>query len=223
MYLQTDDMRESIRMYELLEQDVLNLFEYIEPTLGSLEVYSLRIYELFLRICTEVESNFKLVLKANGYQNGISLNMTDYKKLNCAMGLDKYALGVNVGRLSDKFELKPFEQWSIPTGGLPWYQDYNAVKHNRYDDFEKASLKNLLLALSGLYVILYAQFGDKMIERRQRIKIVFCEEPFEQMVPVSDSPIFNFKTVAIWTDAELYDFNGNFSVRDISKFDKIQF
>lgn len=43
-----------------------------------------------------------------------------------------------------------------------WYQDYNHVKHNRYDQFKKANFGNLMNAFAAVICILHAQWGEKM-------------------------------------------------------------
>jgi hypothetical protein len=43
-------------------------------------------------------------------------------------------------------------------GLVTWYQAYNAVKHDRDVHFKKATLVNVLDAVAGLLVILFAQF-----------------------------------------------------------------
>ena len=52
---------------------------------------------------------------------------------------------------------RPFASWAN-MGGLSWYQDYNAAKHSRHDNFGRARLSNLLDSIAGLVSILSAQF-----------------------------------------------------------------
>lgn len=56
---------------------------YIEPSDDNKDTYSHRIYELYLRTCTEFEANAKFILKSNGYNN--AKRILDYWKLNKAM------------------------------------------------------------------------------------------------------------------------------------------
>src|SRR5689334_2470696 len=46
-----------VQAYILLERDLLELFDYVEPADSNLATYSHRLYELLLRACTEVETN----------------------------------------------------------------------------------------------------------------------------------------------------------------------
>jgi len=79
------------RAYRIILQDLSNLFNFIEPTDDNLNTYSHKTYELFLRICTEFESNCKLILQSNGYvvERG---NIKDYYLINKAMHLSEYSL-----------------------------------------------------------------------------------------------------------------------------------
>jgi hypothetical protein len=58
--------------------------------------------------------------------------------------------------------MRPFENWvpsKTPTRDLKWYNAYNAVKHDRETQFELSTLENAFLAVSGVAVMMAAQFG----------------------------------------------------------------
>ncbi len=61
-------------------------------------------------------------------------------------------------------EIKPFEKWddSKPTQSLKWYHNYNAVKHDRENEFSKATLLSVIEALAGLAILLKAQYGENL-------------------------------------------------------------
>ena len=52
-------------------------------------------------------------------------------------------------------EFTPWEIWGDRTDSPVWWKDYNDVKHNRSEYYYKATLKNVLEAISGLLVILF--------------------------------------------------------------------
>jgi hypothetical protein len=62
-----DEPSNYIRAFLLIQKDLQTLFEYIEPSDQNLATYSFRTYELLLRTCTEIEANFKAILRANTY------------------------------------------------------------------------------------------------------------------------------------------------------------
>lgn len=156
-----------IRIAELLYKDFNNLFDYIEPSDLNQNCYSFRMYELLLRSCTEVESNMKRIMIANGYtKKSDKLKMEDYFKLEATHHLSQYK--VFIPNWSGEFEIRtPYAKWqnkkvwTAKGENLPeWYDAYNQVKHSRQDKFEQANLKNALDAYCGFLVLLTAQYYD---------------------------------------------------------------
>lgn len=154
-----EEMASSVIISRLLFQDLYDLFNYIEPDDKNLNTFSHRIYELLLRTATEIESNFKGIMIANGYKS--PENMHDYFKVASVARLSEYR--VQFTRWSSSRFFTPFIEWNSSTyAALPWYQSYNNVKHNRYANFEMANLENLMNAMAALLSILYAQIGERM-------------------------------------------------------------
>ena len=141
----------------LIVDDFEQLFEFIEPHTSNENVFSHRIYELLLRTCTEVESCCKGILHANDHAAN---SMDDYKKIEQATHLSDYVVQYT-NWFPSHYSVQPFSSWA--TGGsLSWYKAYNDVKHNRWQNFTQANLKNLLDAISGLLCVIYTQIGDEV-------------------------------------------------------------
>lgn len=154
-----EEMASSVITSRLIFQDLYDLFYYIEPDDKNLKTFSHRIYELLWRTATEVESNFKGIMQANGYKD--PEKMADYFKVASVARLSEYK--VQFTRWSSSRLFTPFAEWNSATyAALPWYQSYNKVKHNRYKYFELANLENLMNAMAALLSILYAQIGERM-------------------------------------------------------------
>ena len=147
-----------IRSYKIIEKDIKNLFDYIEPADGNENTYSFRIQELLFRICVELESNFKAIFSDNKYSKTDNLNINDYRKINYSHYLSEYEVRV-VGWRGTKSTYKPFDSWSIGPS-LPWYQAYNRTKHDRHANFHLANFTNLIQAMSGLTALMSSQFMD---------------------------------------------------------------
>ena len=49
--------------------------------------------------------------------------------------------------------LKPWENWGDPDGVPDWWTASNKIKHQRATEYHRASLKNVLNAVAGLFVI----------------------------------------------------------------------
>ena len=149
-----------VRGFELLQKDLLTLFEYIELSDLCRDVYSFRTFELLLRTCTEVEANCKAILKANTFalKEERYWKMSDYFRINSSHFLSDYRVlmpfwdGVENVR-------QPFRDWSGTSfQQLDWYDAYNKAKHDRANNLRYASFNNLVDAFSGLVVLLSAQF-----------------------------------------------------------------
>ena len=145
-----------VRSFLLLQKDIRDLFDYVEPADKNLGCYSYRIHSLLLRACVEVEANCKAILNENKYQEK-RMNVYDYMKINVTHRLSSYEVKIPIWTGLQNIR-HPFEP--LATGDcLPWYQAYNDTKHNRHDKFEDATFEHLLDAVCGLLVILSAQFG----------------------------------------------------------------
>lgn len=169
-----------IRAFEIIQKDLLALFENVEPADQNLPTYSFRIHELLMRTCIELEANFKAILQANTYSRPASkFNIADYFKINKSHYLSDYEVRLPYWT-GTRSVWKPFDQWAVNAGStkpwtLTWYQAYNASKHDRAEALSQANLENLLYAITGLEAVLSAQFLnndfgpiDYMISRYRR-------------------------------------------------------
>lgn len=153
-----DNLADSVRAMQLLDMEIQRVFDYVEPADDNSRCFSHELYALFLRACTEFESNAKGVLIANGCKpTRKHWDIEDYFKLNQAMKLSEYEVTVLPWH-GEKRVVTPFSGWKAGRSALPWYQDYNAVKHSRSEKFPCASLENTVLAITGVLALLFAQF-----------------------------------------------------------------
>ena len=158
------------RAFELLSNDLLTIFLYVEPSNKNTTCYSHHIYQLFLRVCTEFEAVCKLActrlpLKSTLPRKSKDWNIEHYQRLQVQVGnWERDGFPIPSGNLSDyKFNIyhwgntiSPLLAFGNPEGekSLSWYQDYNKVKHSREEQFAKANLGNLLSAFLGLCAVL---------------------------------------------------------------------
>ncbi|HWP97884.1 MAG TPA: hypothetical protein VN426_13645 [Syntrophomonadaceae bacterium] len=147
------------RAYSIIENDLRKLFEYIEPCEDNINTYSHRTFELLMRAATEFEMNCKEILRANGFIKTGNLNITDYYLINVPSKLSNYKVKMNFWQ-SNALIIQPFNSWSGESyQPLEWYQAYNHAKHNRNMYFAEASIQNTIKAVTGLFIILFSQFG----------------------------------------------------------------
>jgi len=146
-----------IRAANVIQNDLVSIFEYIEPDDGNLSCFSLRTAELLTRTCIEVEANLSAILRENRYVgSGREWTISDYKKIEGSHFLSRYEIEYPHWRTGRKI-VSPFKAWSSG-GPLGWYQDYNKSKHDRHRNFPRANFGSLIEAFSGLMVLLSAQF-----------------------------------------------------------------
>jgi len=145
-----------IRAFLILQKDLIELFDYIEPSDKNLKCFSYRIHALLMRACIEFEANCKAIFRENKFQK-TDTNIKDYWKIEDTHLLSKYEVKVPYWA-GKKNIYYPFKNWEI-SHSLSWYGAYNESKHDRHNQFEKANFENLLNAVCGLLVILSSQFG----------------------------------------------------------------
>ena len=148
------DKKSFLGSFLIIVNDLRRITEFIEPVDVNLYVYSHRLHELLLRICTDFESICKEKLIEDGYtKKPDQMNIYDYKTLEKSLVLEKVEVGLLFWR-PDIVYVQPFKDWSSANPPLIWYSDYNKVKHNRNTDFSKANLNNVRLAFAGLFALL---------------------------------------------------------------------
>jgi len=156
------DPRHYVRAFLLIQQDLHELFSYVEPSEANLGTYSHRIQQLLMRTCIEIEANFTAILLDNGYAKAVSgtnLNMGDYKLIDLSHRISAYHVRIP-GWKGACDTRQPFASWSI-NQPLTWYRAYNISKHNRHENFQLATFDALIDAFCGLNILLSAQFMDE--------------------------------------------------------------
>ena len=151
--------------YNLIITDFRKILEYVSLIEDNLKISSHRNFELFLRSCTEFENICKFLVKKFKLSDKSpdKFNIKDYKNLT-----EKYPalvdmeVGFYLWEGMKPFSIKPFEGSKIEDS-LVWHKDYNNVKHNRMEYFKNTNLENLIYTISGVFVLLYKNYGNKFI------------------------------------------------------------
>lgn len=159
---------QSVLTVDSLFDEAYRLFSYIQPSPRNDDVFSLKIRQLMLLACTEVETAWKGVLSANSYASRSNLTTRDYVKLLGPMKLSDWSIRLNF--YPDYPAVSPFRGWDAarPTQSLPWYHAYNQVKHDRETNLQEARLKYAIQALAAAYVMNSSQFGPDYLETELR-------------------------------------------------------
>jgi hypothetical protein len=219
-----------VRAFILIQNDLQSIFEYVEPSAECRTPYSYRIHALLMRTCVELEANFKAILEENTFTPPArrSLNIRDYRKVDATHHLSSYKVMLPIWNGSPLI-LKPFEPWKPARGlpdhpgglSLPWYQAYNASKHDRQDEFKKANLENLITAVAGLLVLISSQFCGEDFTAGPRL---FAASGYEyHPMEASIGSLFRIEYPEDWADAELYEFDWTMLKTQKDRFEKIDF
>jgi hypothetical protein len=151
----------------------------VHPSEKTWDAYGHDIRNLLILACTEVESHWRAVLVANGYQSDRYCT-NDYVKIEPAMKLRSY--GLSFREYPWLPPIRPFGTWGLtrsPTKELDWYDSYNEVKHDRETSFYRGTLGHAFNAVSASAVMLAAQFGFHDAFERSEFgdALLFCEFP----------------------------------------------
>ena len=198
-----------IRSFNMIQEDVKKLFEYVERADQNLQTYSMQILNLFFRICVEVEANFKAILRENTYHgDGTWWNMKDYRKINKTHHLSSYKVKYPIWS-GVRSTFMPFADWTTddPKAKLEWYDVYNNCKHNRYQHMPEATFATMLDAFAGLFALLSAQFGHEEYSPGSILLSVGADDDayYEDTFGIGD--YLQVEYPSDWTREELYDFD----------------
>ncbi|HWZ94499.1 MAG TPA: hypothetical protein VNW30_04825 [Opitutaceae bacterium] len=196
------DPQHYIRAAMILQKDLQELFDYVEPSDKNLPCYSYRIHELLLRACIEIEANCKAILSENGYaQKGWWVD-EDYRKIERSHALSQFEVKLPIWSGASGVR-RPFSKWASDES-TAWYKAYNESKHNRHQGFEKANFENLTDAFCGLVALLSAQFWKHdFVPDGNRMVMIGPDDGFEGAI----GELFRVKFPTNIPDAGRYQFN----------------
>jgi hypothetical protein len=157
-------IRTNIAASSLFDQ-MQDLFRSVEPSAANMQTYGNRIRELLILTCTEVEAGWRAVLDKNSPAPKGRYTTSDYIKVNEPLRLSDWEVALR--DYPDIGTFIPFKDWTAPetTRSIPWYEAYNAVKHNREAQFSQASFGNILNAAAAVHILQAAQWGPEMYHR----------------------------------------------------------
>lgn len=152
--------------YKFLEKQFLDTERYVAIEKDNYAVYSNEFLNLFVLICNEYDAI------TTEYCNSIKeskrqLNMLEKNKLLSENIQDFKDLSISTKYKYDNIKILPFSKFATEKT-YEWWQAYNLVKHKRSNidsetkkpNYYKANLKNVLTALSALYIILNKFYSE---------------------------------------------------------------
>lgn len=152
------------RYYGLLEEDFKNTIRFVSLEKDNYETYSIEYARLLQAICSEIDVIFKTICnkdKGNINEYAKIIITKDKQFINNIVCLKMYNRGIKI---------KPFECWT-ENNPPEWWTAYNKIKHHRSDEMKKATMKNTLYAISGLFLLEQYLLHDIVIENKEEF---FC-------------------------------------------------
>ena len=149
-------------VYKNLEKELIELSNHIHIDDKQLNVYSMKIAELLLRTVVEVESLAKELYLCNGGSKGddkdlyFDTDCLEFLRQKWNLSKKKVQIVSNNFHFEEKFNITFNPLKNAHKGGdksESWLKAYQAIKHNRRVSLEKATLKNLIRAMAGLYIL----------------------------------------------------------------------
>ncbi len=141
-----------------LDSDLAHLSRYIEFDNRNFDCFSLEIARILMAAAAECDVVAKQLCEA--VQPGCGAgNVNLYRDIIVHHLPQITTFEVIVPRYG--LLLKPWVEWQQSAGVPIWWTANNKVKHERHTNFHQATLKNVLNAVAGLFVLLLYLYRDK--------------------------------------------------------------
>jgi hypothetical protein len=171
---ETTEALKAEEQVSILDAELIEISRTVTPSVKNKDADGSKIRNALLLAATEVESQCKGILKANGYPDSGRMTTTDYVKVCAPMRLGEYS--VRLHRHGDYPEIWPFKGWVPstgvpgigPTSSLPWYGAYNETKHDREQYFDRATFEHAIASVAAVHVLLFAQYGATFMRQLTR-------------------------------------------------------
>lgn len=142
--------------FNTLEEDLLEVARYVEFTPNNYKTHSVQFVRLLLAAGSEVDVACKALIRTFE-PNAKPENIGHYRSHLLGQFPEIAEDVISCPRFGLK--LQPWKGW--PTAHPSWWHDYNSVKHDRIQNYERANLENVLNATCGLGVIIQ-YFGQSL-------------------------------------------------------------
>lgn len=141
-----------------LDSDLAHLSRYIEFDSKNFDCFSLEIARILLAAAAECDVVAKQLCEAVEPGCGAD-NVNSYREIIVRHLPQIPAFEVIISRYG--LSLQPWNEWQQPAEVPIWWTANNKVKHERHTHFHQATLKNVLNAVGGLFVLLLYLYRDK--------------------------------------------------------------
>ena len=141
-----------------VEADLIELSRFVEFDKKNFNCFSIEMARLLMAAAAEVDVVCKQLCKTvNPASRAGSINR--YRDEIVAAFPMIRSFEVLAPRYGLRF--KPWTNWRRRNNPPIWWTAYNKTKHHRHTEYHKACLKNVLNAVSGLFVVCLYLYRDK--------------------------------------------------------------
>lgn len=152
------------KYYLKLEQEFVDIMDYIEFAPENYSVYSVKLMQLLLSIGSEVDAVMKEICNVESKERP---TIADYAPIV----FKRYPslVSQNICVFKRDVVLSPFVTWTLeqPSKSLPFWNAYNDIKHHRTERYNQASFGVVANALAALFALnmyrlneIYMEAGD---------------------------------------------------------------
>lgn len=142
---------------EILNEELGKTAQFVEPDAQNYSTYSLMYTKIILSACAEVEIICRMLCQIVDSNRDYTTLKNQAKMRNLSETIQMRFPNIYQARseLVQKQEyIYPFKVWKEdPKKNLQWWEDYNQIKHYRYQKYNSATLENALNSVSALIIL----------------------------------------------------------------------
>lgn len=159
----------SKKMYQMIERRLTDFLEYVPLDVDHLDVHSLKLVTVILETGPEILSSFDIavfkwkgVLELFGEEDSkrkeLLMKEQKLKRRNLSLGFNDYYnyLESYYGLKELEITIPDLKSYIMPfeTKHPEWWNCYNLLRHDKYANLKKATLRNALKALGALFLLI---------------------------------------------------------------------
>lgn len=149
MTIRTTQIEPHWNYFLAIERELEALSRYVEFDGRNFRCFSLENARILLAAAAEADVVCKAICQAqNPASSADRINAYRDEVMSAFPGMAQFT--VTIPRFG--MELCPWERWGRPRGVPGWWTAYNKIKHERALYYHRASLRNVLNSVAGLFV-----------------------------------------------------------------------
>ena len=176
------DIKNNWNYFRSLAKQFQQTEQYVDHSMDSNgniingQTFSNEFAKLLLLSASEFEVIAKTLCRESGKTISDNANIIEISKTILMI----YPNIINTEIQTPYKVLKPLSQWALDKNnssniiGIPWWTDYNKIKHDRLNSFSKANLNNCVNALASL-MIMELYLSQKVLGNLDIVSSLDCE------------------------------------------------